>query len=607
MTFLNRVVLVFILILSLLLMVGSSAQESATMDELAHIPAGYGYVKYLDYRLNPEHPPLVKMLAGLPLLTLNPNFPIENEYWQSQVNGQWDIGRAFLYESGNDADQIIQLSRIGPMLLMLLLVLVVYLWSRELMGDWWALLPTLATALSPNFLAHGHYVTTDVGATLGIILSLYLFSKYLATPTKKNLIWAGVGFGIAQLMKFSAALLVAHFILVGLIIAFSRISKSGGHIGKQIFNVGTKYMGRVIVIFVIGAILIYPFYWIATLNYPPEKQLADTSHILEGFPAPPTPEGEICSPLRCLADITIWSADKPVIRPYAQYMLGLLMVMQRSAGGNTAYFFGTVDNKGSSLYFPAVYLLKESLSLLILIFLALIFSIYNTFKALIKRTPKLKEYLNTNLSEFVAISFVAIYIAYSIQSSLNIGFRHLMPIIPLIYMLSVGALKKYVHTDFYKKQLKIAFVIFMFVWFGASSIAAYPHYLPYFNELVGTDNGWQYVTDSNYDWGQDLKRLPAFVNEMNIDRIAIDYFGAGSPQYYLGEERVVNWYSAKGNPGESNIEWLALSVGFLQTSIGEKAPGFWMNPEDEYEWLKRPTQPDYVIGKSIFVYNLKSR
>ncbi|MEK9183728.1 MAG: hypothetical protein AAB890_01500, partial [Patescibacteria group bacterium] len=41
---------------SFLLMLNSSFQESATMDELAHIPAGYGYVKYLDYRLNPEHP-----------------------------------------------------------------------------------------------------------------------------------------------------------------------------------------------------------------------------------------------------------------------------------------------------------------------------------------------------------------------------------------------------------------------------------------------------------------------------------------------------------------------------------------------------------------------
>ena len=38
------------------------------MDELAHIPAGYGYIHNFDYRLNPEHPPLVKALAMFPVL-----------------------------------------------------------------------------------------------------------------------------------------------------------------------------------------------------------------------------------------------------------------------------------------------------------------------------------------------------------------------------------------------------------------------------------------------------------------------------------------------------------------------------------------------------------
>ncbi|MBU2101501.1 glycosyltransferase family 39 protein [Patescibacteria group bacterium] len=604
MSLINKIALALILTASLLLMVGSSLQESATMDELAHIPAGYSYVKYLDYRLNPEHPPLVKMLAGLPLLTQDLNFPTDNPAWTNAVNGQWDMGRAFLYESGNNADSIIQLSRIGPMLLMLLLIVLVYVWSREIMGEWWALLPTLATALSPNFLAHGHYVTTDVGATLGIILSLYCFTRYLATPTKKNLGIVGVAFGIAQLMKFSAVLLIFQFIILALIVALSRISKSGGHAIKHALQLTRRYLGRIILIFIIGGLVIYPLYWLTTVNYPPERQLADTTAILEGFPAPPTPQGEVCSPLRCLADITIWGADKPIIRPYSQYMLGLLMVMQRSAGGNTAYFLGTVDNQGSSLYFPMVYLMKESLPMLILILLASIFGLYSTLKALVKRKPKFKEYLNANLHEFSALLFVGIYALYSINSTLNIGFRHLMPIIPLIYILTIGVFKKYIHTDFYKKQLKVSFIAFMFVWFTLGSIVAYPHYLPYFNETIGTDNGWQYVTDSNYDWGQDLKRLAIFVDEQKIDKIGIDYFGAGSPAYYIGANKVENWYSAKGNPLESGIEWLAVSVGFLQTSIGEKAPGFWMDVEEEYRWLENPTQPDFVIGKSIFVYHL---
>src|SRR3989338_1002039 len=95
----SRIVLVFILALSLGLMALSSIQESAIMDELAHIPAGYSYLNNLDYRLNPEHPPLVKMAAGLPLLFLDLNFPTDIPAWIEKVNGQWDVGYEFLYQS----------------------------------------------------------------------------------------------------------------------------------------------------------------------------------------------------------------------------------------------------------------------------------------------------------------------------------------------------------------------------------------------------------------------------------------------------------------------------------------------------------------------------
>ena len=54
---LSVAVIVFLLAVSLILMLNASFGDSAIMDELAHIPAGYGYVKYFDYRPNPEHPP----------------------------------------------------------------------------------------------------------------------------------------------------------------------------------------------------------------------------------------------------------------------------------------------------------------------------------------------------------------------------------------------------------------------------------------------------------------------------------------------------------------------------------------------------------------------
>jgi hypothetical protein len=138
--------------------------------------------------------------------------------------------------------------------------------------------------------------------------------------------------------------------------------------------------------------------------------------------------------------------------------------------------------------------------------------------------------------------------------------------------------------------------------------AAWPYYLSYFNQLGGgTQNGYLLAVDSNYDWGQDLYRLRDWVQEHHIKKIAIDYFGGGNPRYELGEV-YVPWWSAKNNPLEEDIEWLAVSVNTLQGALGATAPRFIRKPEDEYRWLVsayNPYKPYARAGTSIFIYKLK--
>ncbi len=133
-----------------------------------------------------------------------------------------------------------------------------------------------------------------------------------------------------------------------------------------------------------------------------------------------------------------------------------------------------------------------------------------------------------------------------------------------------------------------------------------PNYLSDFNEFVGTANGYKYVTDSNYDWGQDLYRLRDFVEKNHIQKIAVDYFGGGSPKYTLGDKEE-NWWSARGNPKDADIEWLAVSVNTLSGALGKPLPDFTRKPEDEYRWLQAirdPYAPDARAGYSIFIYKL---
>src|SRR5581483_3912648 len=195
---------------SFVFMLGSSFAESAVVDELAHIPAGYAYLHFLDYRLNPEHPPLLKALAAVPLLFLHLNFPTENPFWTTAVNGEWGVGGALLYGLKNNADVVLDWARLFPILLTIGLTLFTYFWSERLWGPLAALLPAALVGFSPTFLAQGHYVTTDVAAAFGSILGLYAFARFADTLREENrrrtwkmLVLAGLAFGVAMVMKFS--------------------------------------------------------------------------------------------------------------------------------------------------------------------------------------------------------------------------------------------------------------------------------------------------------------------------------------------------------------------------------------------------------------------
>lgn len=557
--------LAFLALVSLL----SARGDSATMDELAHIPAGYSYLIKQDMRLNPEHPPLLKDLSALPLLALDLNFPSEHPSWTKNVNDQWDFGHQFLYQSGNNADAVIFLARLAPIVLMILLGFFVWRWTRELYGDGAALLALFFFAFSPTTIAHGRLVTTDLAAAAGFFIAAYYFINFLQSQTRPALVYAGMALAFALLLKFSTILLIPYFIILAL--AFTLIY--GRH---HWFSHLYEYAGSVALIFLIAGALIWPVYQFHVANYPPEKQKNDTEFILRSHSNRP------------LADAIGWMADKPGLRPYGQYLLGLAMVGQRASGGNTTYFMGEISNASWKSYFPVVYLLKEPLALHVLSVIAL-----TILGSVLISRRRLRWIMHDHFPQAAMIFFIGLYWFVSLSSNLNIGVRHLIPTLPFVYLLVAGTTVNWV------KRSKAAFVnwrrIFvtvMALWIFMASLAVYPYYLAYFNEIAGgPPNGYRYVVDSNLDWGQDLKRLADFIEFNNIEKIKVDYFGGGSPEYYLGEK--VEPLHADMGPQNG---WLAVSATFYQTSRG--------NPAASYAWLDN-FAPVAKIGYSIFVYNIR--
>jgi len=582
----TNIIAVVLLAVMLVTAFFSMKDDSATMDELAHIPAGYSYLSQKDFRLNPEHPPLVKDLAALPLLFLNLNFPEDHPSWQKEINSQWWFGNEFLFHSGNDADKIIFLARLPMILLLIFLGWFLFFWTKQLAGNKIALMVLTLFSFSPAFLAHGRLVTTDVAATLGLVLATYFWLKFLKEPSKKNIFLTGIVLGVALLLKFSLILLVPFFGIITIIYAWLKTDHN-----HRARNYILKYIGLSLLVGIIAIIfIIWPVYQFHTLNYPSDKQLSDTKFILEsnGFPV--------------LKNLCVWAADKPIVHSLTHYILGLLMATQRTVGGNTVYFMGMVSATGWWYYFPVVYFLKVPLAFHILALIALFSLAWFIKKPLwIGTKQRIKQWIVSHFTEFSMLVFLAIYWITSMTGNLNIGIRHILPTFPFMYILVSLGIKNWIGSikKLPLRKMAISFISILLGFYILSSIATYPYYLSYFNEIAGgTKDGYKYVTDSNYDWGQDLKRLKKWTDENNIEKIKTDYFGGGDVIYYLGDK----WENLDPLLGPQK-GWLAISATFLQGGKGNPTPGFDQS-FGYYRWLD-DYEPVTRIGTSIFVYYIE--
>lgn len=568
----------------------SIVNDSLTMDELAHLPAGYSYLTQRDMRLNPEHPPLIKDLSALPLLFIkNIQFPSDIKAWKEDVNGQWIFGNYLMYKAGNPAEEMIFWGRIPMILLLLLLGFYIFRWARELFGNEAGLLALFLFSLSPTFLAHGRLVTTDVGAAAGALISTYYFIKFLKESSKKNLVKAGIALGLAELAKYSLILLIPFFGIIAIIwpiVKNDDNSKRFKAVLKDIY----RYVGYCFLIGLIAFALIWIFYQYHTWSYPPERQVSDTKFTLQSFN------------IRILVDSVVYMADKPILRPIAQYLLGLFMVLQRAAGGNTGYFMGEVSAAGWKSYFPVVYLIKETLVFHLITILAILSAIYFAIKRV---RPSFKSFryrlfhwTKNHYAELSGLLFIAIYWFTSLRSNLNIGVRHLLPVFPFTIIISCGLV-----ALFYKNnptKLKKAALAALMLFQIYSVLSVYPYFLTYFNEAVGgPSQGYKYAVDSNLDWGQDLKRLNQWAEENNVSKIYLNYFGGSDTDYYL-KGKYIYWDGLNKPEDLPKGNYLAVSATLLQGGKGKPVPGF-TSPTGYFSWLDK-YQPVAIIGNSIFVF-----
>src|SRR5580658_1252995 len=186
--------------------------NSQTFDESAHIYAGYSYWKHGDFGINPEHPPVAKMLATLPLLPLHlevqPPPPIF--FRGASALG----GRIFLYT--HDADRLLLRARLAMSFFTFALALLILLGAREMFGNLAAVIALLLFVFDPNMLANGALVTTDMALSATLFAAVYAFYRYTRKPTLLRLMLCGLASGLAVSVKHSGLIVLPLLVLLSI-------------------------------------------------------------------------------------------------------------------------------------------------------------------------------------------------------------------------------------------------------------------------------------------------------------------------------------------------------------------------------------------------------
>jgi 4-amino-4-deoxy-L-arabinose transferase-like glycosyltransferase len=546
----------------------SVSRESPTWDEGDHIFAGYQSLTHKDFGLNPEHPPIVKMLAAAPLMSMQLKVPeVQNRFFMLEA---FSDGKAFLF--GNDADAIMFRARMTASILTVLLALLVFLATREFFGTRAAFIALTLIVFEPNLLAHGARVTTDAGLSCFMFATIYAFYRYVKAPSVWRLAVVGLAGGLALATKHTGILVVPVLVLLAI------VELLRGYFTKQHFSEGRagtvrhagRLAGSVIVSVLIAVVVLWASYGFRFAARPDGLQLNP------GF-------AEWVGQLKPIEAHLVSFAGQWHLLPES-YLYGLAAV-RLSAETYTSFVLGTVYPHGVWFYFPITFAIKSTLPFLLLLGIS-IFAI---------ATRKL-----TGAREILFLTVPpAFYLMVAMSSKINIGVRHILPLYVFFSVLIGGAAWSLVRRD-RRWQYVVAALLLFHVF---SAVRSYPNYMAYSNELWGgPSQTYKYLTDSNVDWAQQLKSTKLYLDQRGIKDCWFAYFGQGvlEPHYYGIPCKPLPtadslWMNERIDAPPAIDGPVLVSAGVL--SGFEFGPGA-LNPYRQFQQLR----PVAIIDASVFVF-----
>lgn len=441
-------------------------------------------------------------------------------------------------------DSILNAARIALLSIGVSLGWLVFLWSKALYGMRGGFISLTLFCFSPNILSHARLITPDLTLTYTTVLSAYCLWRLKEKPDHYHLLAAGISLGLLLHSKYTALVLIPILVMTDIT---CRIW-SKGFTWRQPFRLFNE-IRHWIILMAISLGILWAGYFFST-----------------GF-------------LEVSPGLKI-----PVIA--VEYFEGAFFQWKQSRFPHEFFLMGDFSSHGWWYFYLLVLAIKIPIAIWALFFLLL--------------SGRRWTGVHFEAREIYLWLPALLFLIYlSFFNTIHNGFRYLMPVYPFIFVF-IG---KYAQC-WSKSSWIRPFVLGMLAWLAVACLWIWPDFLAYHNEWIGGPRkAYLWTSDSNLDWGQDLKQLKKYMDRKKIDKIQLAYFGTADPAHYdINYEYLPSPTSPLRRPLHSpedqpKANIVALSA-YQYQGVGFKNKSF-------YGFFHNYVPNDFV-GYSILIFDLKN-
>jgi hypothetical protein len=373
-------------------------------------------------------------------------------------------------------------ARLVTVMTSMLLGYLCFQWSRQVYGVDAGIFTLFLYAFEPNIIAHSQRVTTDLYAAATITLALYASWRYSLVKDIRHAAALGLAVGFSQLAKYSAVFLLV-LLPTTLLLADAKqiIRMVSTKDGRAFRRYVVRSLGHGCLIVLIMLLMVNAGYFFnRTLT--PLRDYRFQSDLFQSIQS-------LLSPLNFL----------PIPLPYP-YLEGLDLVSLRERTGfgfGRIYLLGLLSHEGFVGYYLIAFLFKVPIAIQLMCLLVILSHMEHW---------KRDGFRRAELFMLMPILFFTIYFNFFYRAQM--GIRFLLVIFPCI-LVFCGSLVE--NWSMFNRARKLGILVlsgYLFV----SVLSYFPHYIPYFNELVyDRRHGYKILADSNIDWGQSKTYLTQYL------------------------------------------------------------------------------------------------